>query len=238
MVDTPNIALPLLAAAQAQKHVTVNEALTRLDALTQASVLSVSVAVPPADPASGDRYVVASGAQGEWSGHEGEIAFFVEGGWEFAAPSAGWRVWVDDAVAEFAFIGGAWTPVGVSVGETGAGLTARSIETEEPVQPGAGFDATLVIPDRAVVIGATGRVVEALSGTGLTSWRLGVAGAEDRYGTSIGAALNSTVIGISGSPVGYYGATPLRITPEGGTFAAGRIRLALHYFEISAPAAV
>ena len=238
MVDTPNIALPLLAAAQAQKHVTVNEALTRLDALMQPSVLSAGVAIPPADPASGDRYIVASGAQGDWFGREGEIAYFTEGGWDFASPSAGWRVWVDDAVTEFSFIGGVWSPVGVSASETGAGLTARSVETEEPLQPGGAFDATLLIPDRAVVIGVTGRVVEALLGTGLTSWRLGVTGAEDRYGTSIGTALNSTVIGISGSPVGYYGATPLRIAPEGGTFAAGRIRLAVHYFEISAPAAV
>ncbi|MEL7464530.1 MAG: DUF2793 domain-containing protein [Pseudomonadota bacterium] len=238
MVDTPNTALPLLAAAQAQKHVTVNEALTRLDALTQASVASASLAAPPVGAEAGDRYIVAAGASDAWAGREGEIAFFADGGWAFATPGAGWRVWVDDESAERVFVGGAWRPSGVSVGTTGAGLSARTLETEETVQAGAGFDATLLIPDRAVVIGATGRVSEAVTGAGLTSWRLGVAGAEDRYGTSIGLALNSTVIGISGAPVGYYGATPLRITAEGGTFTGGKIRLALHYFEISAPAPV
>ena len=35
MTDTANLLLPLLQAAQAQKHVTVNEALLRLDALVQ-----------------------------------------------------------------------------------------------------------------------------------------------------------------------------------------------------------
>jgi len=33
MPSTPHLALPLLAAAQAQKHVTHNEALAALDAL-------------------------------------------------------------------------------------------------------------------------------------------------------------------------------------------------------------
>ena len=38
MPDTPNLALPLIAAAQAQKHVTHNDALLALDALLQCAV--------------------------------------------------------------------------------------------------------------------------------------------------------------------------------------------------------
>ena len=38
MSVTPRLSLPLLAAGQAQKHVTHNDALTRLDALIQLAV--------------------------------------------------------------------------------------------------------------------------------------------------------------------------------------------------------
>ena len=85
------------------------------------------------------------------------------------------------------------------------------------------------------MIGVSARVIEAVSGAGLTGWRVGVAGAADRYGTGIGIALNSSLRGVSGTPVAYYGDTPLRIEPEGGDFAAGKVRLAIHCLEISPP---
>ena len=46
MTDTSNLTLPLLAAAQAQKHVTVNEALQRLDGVVQLTLRSRSEATP------------------------------------------------------------------------------------------------------------------------------------------------------------------------------------------------
>ena len=48
--------LPYLAAGQMQKHVTLNEALTRLDALIQTAVVSRTVSDQPADPAEGARW--------------------------------------------------------------------------------------------------------------------------------------------------------------------------------------
>ena len=53
MTDTPQMSLPLLAPAQAQKHVTVNEALARIDALTHLVLSSVSVASPPVSAPDG-----------------------------------------------------------------------------------------------------------------------------------------------------------------------------------------
>ena len=41
MTNTPNLSLPYLAAAQAQKHVTVNEVLSLIDALAQMAVVAV-----------------------------------------------------------------------------------------------------------------------------------------------------------------------------------------------------
>ena len=43
---TANLALPLMAAAQAQKHVTHNEALVALDTLAQLAVLDKDLTAP------------------------------------------------------------------------------------------------------------------------------------------------------------------------------------------------
>ena len=101
MSDTPLIGLPLIEASQAQKHVTHNEALLLLDAMVHLAVISRVLSAPPALPADGDRYLVASSATGGWLGHSGHIAFREAGTWRFAIPKAGWRLWV---VAESLFL--------------------------------------------------------------------------------------------------------------------------------------
>ena len=55
MTDTtPRSGMPLLAAAQAQKHVTHNEALVQLDTLLYARVLDRDLTAPPSTPADGE----------------------------------------------------------------------------------------------------------------------------------------------------------------------------------------
>ena len=56
---SPHLLLPFILAAQAQKHVTHNEAIRLLDAIVQLSVLDRDLTVPPASPVDGDRYIVA-----------------------------------------------------------------------------------------------------------------------------------------------------------------------------------
>ena len=73
--------------------------------------------------------------------------------------------------------------------------------------------------------------------TGAASWKLGVADDPARYGNSIGVAEGSTVIGPSGMPCAYYGATPVRVTAEGGDFSGGKLRLAIHCLELIGPVA-
>src|SRR5688572_27715554 len=108
MSETSHLEMPLLAASQSQKHVTVNEALVLLDALVQLSVLSRTLSAPPGSPAQGDRYLVAAGASGDWAGHAGDVAFFQDGVWRFASPRAGWRLWSLADQALYAFDGTAW----------------------------------------------------------------------------------------------------------------------------------
>ena len=54
MPETPNLKLPLLAAGQASKHVTHNDALFGLDLLVQISVTDLDLNTPPTAPTEGD----------------------------------------------------------------------------------------------------------------------------------------------------------------------------------------
>lgn len=90
MADTPNLVLPYLAANQSQKHVTVNEALRRLDALVQVTVQSAALATPPGSPAEGQRWIIPAAPTGAWAGHAGQIAAWQDGAWAFHAPLDGW----------------------------------------------------------------------------------------------------------------------------------------------------
>ena len=74
MTDTTNLKLPYIEAAQAQKHVTHNEALRILDAAIQISVLDSNRTARPSSPASGARHVIAAGATGAWAGKDRAIA--------------------------------------------------------------------------------------------------------------------------------------------------------------------
>lgn len=88
---TSNLSLPYIMPAQAQKHVTHNEAIRALDVMVQLAVLDRDRTEPPAEPAEGDRHIVATGATGAWAGYDGRVAAWQDGGWTFLAPRAGWR---------------------------------------------------------------------------------------------------------------------------------------------------
>lgn len=125
MSDTPNLNLPYMLAAQAQKHVTHNEALRMLDAVVQLSVLDRDLAAPPGSPAEGDRYIVAATPTGAWTGHATHIAAFQDGAWLFYPPVEGWLAWVADENALVVFDGAAWS----SASSGGGGVTDHGLLT-------------------------------------------------------------------------------------------------------------
>lgn len=90
---SPILALPYLMPAQAQKHVTHNEALQRLDALVQLRVAAIGSETPPADPSPGTAHVLGETPTGDWAGHAGQIAVWQGEGWLYLVPGPGWRVW-------------------------------------------------------------------------------------------------------------------------------------------------
>ena len=105
---TTNLLLPYILAAQAQKHVTHNEALRRLDGLVQLSVLDRDLTAPPGSPADSDRYIVGSGATGDWAGWDLNVAMFTDGAWLRLPPRTGWRVWVEDEELLLVYDGTGW----------------------------------------------------------------------------------------------------------------------------------
>ena len=172
MPDTPHLALPLLASAQAQKHVTVNEALTRLDALTHLTVVSRSQSSPPLSPEEGERHIVPAAADGAWSGQTDQIAIFLNGGWVFAAPGYGWRAEILGENQSAAYDGLAWRPGALAITPTGAATAACILIYDHQITGGPTSDISAAIPDRSIVLGVTARVTTAI--TGAASWRLGV----------------------------------------------------------------
>lgn len=105
---SPILALPLIQPAQAQKHVTHNEALRLLDVLVQPVVARRDLAAPPADPAEGDRHIVAASPTGAWAGQAQKIALFEAGGWVFLTPLRGWSAHVADEGVAVLFDGSGW----------------------------------------------------------------------------------------------------------------------------------
>lgn len=111
MDETTNLKLPFIMPAQAQKHVTHNEALRGLDALVQLAVLDRDLSAPPASPAEGARYMVAASPAGAWAGQPGKIAAWQDGAWAFHAPVEGWLAWIADENVLIVFDGGSWGSV-------------------------------------------------------------------------------------------------------------------------------
>jgi hypothetical protein len=103
----PNLNLPLMQASQAQKHVTHNEALNILDTVAQLSVLSSSVSVPPSGVV-GDRYLVAVGGTGVWTGQDCNVALFDGNVWLVFAPKTGWLAFDQSTAGYLHFNGLAW----------------------------------------------------------------------------------------------------------------------------------
>lgn len=109
MTTTDRLALPLLAAGQAQKEMTHNAALSALDVLVQPVVQAVAPAAIPATPSPGQCWIVGQGATGAWAGQDGSLAAWTAGGWQFYAPSEGFSCWSIGDRTSVRFGSGHWT---------------------------------------------------------------------------------------------------------------------------------
>lgn len=125
MPETPLLSLPFIEAGQAQKHVTHNEALRILDALTQLAVADIRDE-PPAEPQEGARHIVSASPAGDFAGHAKEVAAYQDGVWIFFAPRIGWRAWNADTEALLVWTGSAWS----ALSSGGGGVEGNGFDPE------------------------------------------------------------------------------------------------------------
>ncbi|MEM9966721.1 MAG: DUF2793 domain-containing protein [Pseudomonadota bacterium] len=126
------LSLPYIQPAQAQKHVTHNEALRILDAVTQLSVISATETAPPNLPLEGDRYIVGASATGAWAGQDASLAIWIDSSWHFFSPNVGWRADVGGSGDLLRYDGTDWQntaePLDLqNVPSIGVGTTANAV---------------------------------------------------------------------------------------------------------------
>lgn len=105
---TDRLALPLLASGQAQKEMYHNEALVRLDLITQAKVEAVGLNEPPVEPMPGQCWIIGDIPTAAWLAHPGQIAGWTDGGWRFVIPLEGMRLWIGEHAGSALYIDGSW----------------------------------------------------------------------------------------------------------------------------------
>jgi hypothetical protein len=246
MTDTTaNLLLPFIQAAQAQKHITHNEALRLLDGLTQISVLNRNLAAPPGNPAEGARYIVASGATGLWAGWDGDVAFYAGGAWLRLPARTGWVVWVQDEARVVVRIGSVWTPLeaamgllsqaaSVNVAQGAMGGTTGMAVLEQALSElsGSSVASSISIPQGSVVLGVSTRTLTAI--TGPAAFDCGVTLETSKFGSALSIAAGSANVGVI-APQAFSADTPIVLTAQGGSFTGGAVRIAIHYLTLGAP---
>ena len=120
----------------------------------------------------------------------------------------------------------------VVVKSTSGATTGMQVEEEELTLSGAYVESSIVIPNRAIVLGVSTRTTEAI--TGASSHDCGIAGEPSKFGGSLGVAAGSTNSGVIG-PTAFYADTPIRLTANGGNFTGGKVRIAIHTLTCGVP---
>ncbi|MAW85540.1 MAG: hypothetical protein CMJ42_03310 [Phyllobacteriaceae bacterium] len=110
MEKTPTLELPLIQPSQAQKHVTHNEALMRLDAVVNLRLEALAATEPPSSPQDGQCWAIGTGASGPWTGRDGQVAVRTAGAWDFVEPLRGWLAHDVTGDRTVAFDEGEWRP--------------------------------------------------------------------------------------------------------------------------------
>ena len=231
MSQTGRLGLPYIVASQAQKEVTHNEGLNRLDAFVT-PVVSEITDTPPSSPAVGNLVIVGASPADDFIGHENELAQYLTGGWIFYTPFKWMDAVVESLDSRMTYDGSTWVPFGLIMKDTGEYLRVGHKTEDITVGSGASVDSTITIPDRSILLTVNVRVMTAV--TGATSFDVGIAGETNKFGSSIGVVLDSTNIGVIG-PTAFYSDTAIRLTANGSNFSGGVVRTTMQYLQPRGP---
>lgn len=202
--QSSRLLLPYLQSGQAQKHVTVNESLMRLDALVQLSVVSATIAAQPGSPADGDLYILPAGKTGAaWGAMTNlALAYWRDGAWEQVTPNEGFLAYVKDVDQILAYSGSAWLNLAASL---------RASATDKilgRVSAGAGAIEEIAFSDSAQAL-CDDTSFQDMCAT-LGSWRVLARGAA---GWSVTGTTTETTLASVSVPAGAMGPNGvLRVT--------------------------
>ena len=232
MANTPITNMTQLASGQAGQITAVNNNQAIIDALFKSSVADKDLTAPPGSPSAGDSYIVGTSATGDWASQDGKLAYY-NNGWKFINPWFMLTVHVVDEDLNYVYNGTGWVPLSMAgVETTGEFWYPFRREITETAISGASVTTSLQALDRELIFAVHTRVTTAI--TGATSFSVGVLGDTSKFGSSIGIALDSTNIGV-GTPTPYFTDTDILLTPSGGSFTGGDVKLVLHGMKFRGP---
>lgn len=159
--SSPNLDMPFILPSQAQKHVTHNEALRVLDAVVQLTVQAFGATAPPPSPSEGAIWALGSAATDAWAGHDGALALWFQGYWEYFSPRAGWRAYGMEDRSLRVWSGTAWDlPAldnldGLGIGTTYDASNRLAVSAAATLLSHAGSDHRLTLNKAAPIDTAT-----------------------------------------------------------------------------------
>ena len=107
-----------ITSDQIRKHTLIQEDISPDALVWQEPCLDKDLTSPPGGESEGDRYIVASVASGDWTGHEKDIAQYINSSWSFYTPVEGWFVWIKDEDKLYKFDGSSWAEFAGAGGDT------------------------------------------------------------------------------------------------------------------------
>lgn len=119
---TARLHLPLMAAGQAQKEVTHNEALLLIDSLVAPRCEAPPQNLPPTGPAEGQCWLVGPAPGGAWTGQAHRLASWTAAGWRFAEMPFGARVTLAGGGTSWSRISTGWQIAPTVAAPSGGGV--------------------------------------------------------------------------------------------------------------------
>lgn len=255
-----NFGIPFLAAGQAQKYVTVNEAFNVIDQALNLDVIRADFTNPPVGPSEGDKYIPFAPAGGEWTGRENQIAVYVNAEWVFFVPTIGLTAFNQALGQYIAYNGSAWVSYALYAGLTpqteNGGVTTTSlgisandaeftfVQKEELVNfsSGAIVTSSLTFPNRSVPLFASLYNVSGITGPTGVQWyveEFGSVAIVFETGFSGNTSVSQQQSGpanpmkpvFSSAPVSFEDFGVTAGSGTGSAFTGGSARLTIGYFE-------
>lgn len=181
MDTSPRFSLPMIIAAQAQKHLTHNEALVQMETLIQPVVQDMAALTPPAAPEDADCVVVGSGASDAFAGKDDSVAAWIADAWHFHTPQPGWMVVLASSAMAYVYGAEGWAPLAperdniahLGINSAGSATNRLSVASEASLFTAETADHRLSInkasaTDTATMVfqsGWSGRAEMGLAGT-------------------------------------------------------------------------